>query len=121
MGEKKLLRLVAEYGDWWCADLAPVDVFAHKASVLARHCDDVGRDRRDIVHGQVTWVSVEEDSAHATRWGHLHIVAGNPDEVTRELEAYRDAGAGHFMIRFMDYPRTDNLERFITKVLPRLR
>ncbi|HEX8228850.1 MAG TPA: LLM class flavin-dependent oxidoreductase [Chloroflexia bacterium] len=121
MGEKKLLKLVAEYGDWWCADVAPVDVFAHKVSVLARHCADVGRDPQDIVHGQVTWVSVEEDSSQATRWDHLHIVAGNPDEVTRELESFRDAGADHFMVRFMDYPRTDNLERFINKVLPRLR
>ncbi|HEY0072254.1 MAG TPA: LLM class flavin-dependent oxidoreductase [Chloroflexia bacterium] len=121
MGEKKLLRLVAEYADWWCADIAPVEVFAHKVSVLARHCADVGRDPKEIVHAQSTWISMEEGSSGATRWGLPHLVAGHPDLVTRELEAVRDAGASHFMVRFMDYPRTDGLERFIDKVLPRLR
>ena len=119
-GEKKTLRLVAQYADWWCADIEPVEVFRHKARVLAEHCAAVGRDPAEIVHSQVTWVSVEEDSARATRWDHLYIVAGNPDEVTRELEAYRDAGVQHFQLRFMDYPSTAGLERFVTKVLPRL-
>lgn len=120
MGEKKILKYVAEYADWWCADIAPADVFAHKSRVLSEHCARIGRDPKEIVHGQVTWVSVEDDSARATRWDHLHIVAGNPDEVTRELESYREAGADHFMIRFMDYPQTAGLERFVNKVMPRL-
>ena len=119
-GEKRTLRLVAQYADWWCADVEPVAVFAHKARVLADHCAVVGRDPADIVHAQVTWISVEEDSARAERWDHLHIVAGDPDEVTRELEAFGTAGAEHFQIRFMDYPSTAGLERFVTKVMPRL-
>ncbi len=119
-GEKRTLRLVAEYADWWCADIAPVETFAHKAAVLAAHCAASGRDPATIVHSQATWVSVEDDSARAVRWPDLHIVAGNPDEVTRELEAYRDAGVQHFQLRFMDFPHADNLERFISKVLPRL-
>ncbi|MFI5775924.1 LLM class F420-dependent oxidoreductase [Nocardia sp. NPDC051570] len=43
-GEKKTLRLVAQYGDA-CNLLAssPEDV-GHKLDVLRRHCDDVGRD-----------------------------------------------------------------------------
>ncbi len=119
-GEKKTLRLVAEYADWWCADIEPAEVFKHKVGVLAEHCAAAGRDPDDIVNAQVTWISIEEASAKATRWDHLHIVAGNPDEVTRELEAFRDAGADHFQIRFMDYPSTAGLERFISKVMPRL-
>lgn len=119
-GEKRTLRLVAREADWWCADLAPVEVVRHKASVLAAHCAAVGRDPAEIVHSLVTWISVEEDSARAVRWDHLHIVAGNPDEVTRELAAYRAAGIRHFQVRFMDYPSTAGFERFVTKVLPRL-
>lgn len=119
-GEKKTLRLVAQYADWWCADVEPVEVFARKAQVLANHCAVVGRDPADIVHAQVIWISVEEDSASATRWDQIHIVAGNPDEVTRELEAFRDGGVQHFQIRFMDYPSLAGMERFVTKVLPRL-
>jgi alkanesulfonate monooxygenase SsuD/methylene tetrahydromethanopterin reductase-like flavin-dependent oxidoreductase (luciferase family) len=119
-GEKKTLRLVAQEADWWCGDVEPVEVFRHKVRVLARHCESVGRDPAGIVNSQATWVSIEEDSAHAARWDSLHIVAGNPDEVTRELEAFRDAGVQHFQIRFMDYPSTAGMERFIDKVMPRL-
>lgn len=120
MGEKKLLRLVAEHADWWCADIASVDVVRHKVQVLQEHCHAVERDRSEITHAQVVWISLEEDSAQAERWDHAHIVAGNPDEVTRELEAFREAGVDHFQMRFLDYPRTDGLERFLSKVMPRL-
>ncbi|MCV7366040.1 LLM class F420-dependent oxidoreductase [Mycolicibacterium duvalii] len=47
-GERKTLRLVAQYGD--ACNLfgsSPGDV-AHKLDVLRRHCDDVGRDFDDI-------------------------------------------------------------------------
>lgn len=119
-GEKKTLRLVAEHADWWCADVWPPDMFAHKVKALAGHCEAAGRDLAEITLGQVVWVSVEEKSEQATRWDNLHIVAGDVDEVTREFEEFRDAGAEHFMCRFMDYPNPAGLERFITKVLPRL-
>jgi alkanesulfonate monooxygenase SsuD/methylene tetrahydromethanopterin reductase-like flavin-dependent oxidoreductase (luciferase family) len=121
MGEKRLLRLAAEHADWWCADIAPVDVFTHKNRVLDEHCASVGRDPSEITRSVATWVSVEDDAADAVRWPDLHIVAGNPKEVTRELEGYIRAGVQHFMLRFMDYPSTAGIERFIAKVLPRLR
>ncbi len=120
-GEKVTLRLVAQYADWWCADIAPPAVFAHKARVLADHCAAVGRDPADIVHAQAAWISVEEDSARAVRWPGLHLVAGDPDEVGRELLAFRDAGVRHFQVRFLDYPSTAGFERFVRQVLPRLR
>jgi F420-dependent oxidoreductase-like protein len=45
-GEKKTLRLVAQYADVWNISLAagPLDDVRHKVDVLKRHCDDVGRD-----------------------------------------------------------------------------
>jgi F420-dependent oxidoreductase-like protein len=49
-GEKKTLRLVAQYADVWNIGLAagPPDETRHKLDVLNRHCDDVGRDPVDI-------------------------------------------------------------------------
>lgn len=120
-GEKKTLRLVAQYADWWCADLAPVAVFAQKLAVLHAHCAAVGRDPAAIVKAQVVWISVEDDPAHAAHWDGLHLVSGTPDMVTRELEAFRAAGVQHFQVRFVDYPRLAGLERFIARVLPRFR
>jgi alkanesulfonate monooxygenase len=48
-GEKKTLRLVAEYGDA-CNLFAYMgnDELVRKLDVLKRHCDDVGRDYEEI-------------------------------------------------------------------------
>jgi F420-dependent oxidoreductase-like protein len=45
-GEKKTLRLVAQYAD--ACNLFPVPDLQHKLDVLKRHCDDVGRDYDEI-------------------------------------------------------------------------
>ena len=47
-GEKKTLRLVAQYADVWNSTDYEPDVVAHKLDVLQRHCDDVGRDFDEI-------------------------------------------------------------------------
>ena len=45
-GEKKTLRLVAQYAD--ACNLFPVPDVARKLDVLRKHCDDVGRDYDEI-------------------------------------------------------------------------
>ncbi|HEY0001102.1 MAG TPA: LLM class F420-dependent oxidoreductase, partial [Actinoplanes sp.] len=45
-GEKKTLRLVAQYAD--ACNLFPGPQLQHKLDVLKRHCDDVGRNYDDI-------------------------------------------------------------------------
>ena len=47
-GEKKTLRIVAQYADVWNSTDYELDVVAHKLDVLQRHCDTVGRDIADI-------------------------------------------------------------------------
>lgn len=47
-GEKKTLRLVAQYADVWNTTDSDVDVLQHKIEVLIRHCDAVGRDPAEI-------------------------------------------------------------------------
>src|SRR5437868_4053549 len=46
-GERKTLRLVAQYADA-CNIFGGADVVAHKIDVLRRHCDAVGRDPNEI-------------------------------------------------------------------------
>jgi F420-dependent oxidoreductase-like protein len=46
-GERKTLRLVAQYADA-CNIFGGPDEIAHKLDVLRRHCDAVGRDPNDI-------------------------------------------------------------------------
>jgi F420-dependent oxidoreductase-like protein len=47
-GEKKTLRLVAQYADVWNSTDSEIDVLTHKIDVLTRHCDTVGRDVAEI-------------------------------------------------------------------------
>jgi F420-dependent oxidoreductase-like protein len=47
-GEKKTLRLVAQYADVWNSMGSEVDELKHKIDVLNRHCDNVGRDPAEI-------------------------------------------------------------------------
>jgi F420-dependent oxidoreductase-like protein len=47
-GEKKTLRLVAQYADIWNSTVTEVDAIKHKIEVLHRHCDEVGRDPGEI-------------------------------------------------------------------------
>ncbi len=53
-GEKRTLRLVAQYADEWnSVDLTP-EAFRHKCEVLAAHCADVGRDPAAIRKSMTT-------------------------------------------------------------------
>ncbi|WP_433754998.1 LLM class F420-dependent oxidoreductase [Nocardia sp. CA-135398] len=47
-GERKTLRLVAQYGDACNLFGSAPEAVGHKIDVLRRHCDDVGRDFDDI-------------------------------------------------------------------------
>ncbi|HWF68291.1 MAG TPA: LLM class F420-dependent oxidoreductase [Mycobacterium sp.] len=47
-GERKTLRLVAQYADSWNGAFQTVEEAAHKIDVLYRHCDAVGRDPGEI-------------------------------------------------------------------------
>ena len=47
-GERKTLRLVAEYADAWNGSFQTVEEAAHKIDVLHRHCEAAGRDPAEI-------------------------------------------------------------------------
>lgn len=47
-GEKKTLRLVAEYADVWNSVTEDAQLLKHKMEVLQRHCDTAGRDPAEI-------------------------------------------------------------------------
>ena len=76
-GERKTLRLVAQYADACNLFGGAPDVVAHKLDVLRRHCDDAGRDYDD---------DREDHARHgATR-------SADPDGFLREMAAYADLG-----------------------------
>jgi F420-dependent oxidoreductase-like protein len=92
-GEKKTLRLVAQYADIWNSTVLEVDGLKHKIDVLNRHCDTVGRDPGEIrkTVGLLVVDPFEDIDSYlktAERYAELGIeminagpVPGNPDPV----------------------------------------
>ena len=119
-GEKKTLRVVAKYADLWNHNFCDAEEFAHKQAVLAGHCRDIGRDPSEIVHTYYGFVQFLDDPSKKEQRP-FHVIAGTPDDVTRELEEFVRLGVRHFQFRILDFPRHDGLQTFIDKVIPRLR
>jgi F420-dependent oxidoreductase-like protein len=88
-GEKKTLRLVAQYADVWNTTTGNPETAAHKIDVLNRHCDDVGRDPAEIrkTAGLFTdpftnadfWKTAEQFAALGFDLVNLGPLPGNPD------------------------------------------
>jgi F420-dependent oxidoreductase-like protein len=62
-GEKKTLRLVAQYAD--ACNLFPVPDLEHKLDVLRRHCEDVGRDYDEIEKTVMVNFAIGDDGERA--------------------------------------------------------
>ena len=123
-GEKKTLRTVARYADMWNA-MGSVETMRHKIDVLARHCDDVGRDiaeieftlgikatirdsvedaervwRAAMAHNRTPMSEVEDDE---TFWN------GTPEMLAERLAPYVDLG---FRTVITEQPAPYDVETF---------
>ncbi len=105
-GEKKTLRLVAQYADVWNSTDSEIDVLTHKIDVLTRHCDTVGRDVAEIRKT----VGFFEDPFE------------NLDGYLRKLERFSELGVD--MINTGPVPGTPDpaafVKRFGDEVMPKL-
>jgi F420-dependent oxidoreductase-like protein len=52
-GEKRTLKIVAQYADEWCSECLSVEDYARKVEVLERHCESVSRDPASIRRSMV--------------------------------------------------------------------
>ncbi|HYM49131.1 MAG TPA: LLM class F420-dependent oxidoreductase [Candidatus Limnocylindrales bacterium] len=104
-GEKRTLKLVAQYADI-CNIFGDPATVRHKMEVLAQHCQAVGRDPKSIIKTRLGALLIRKTKAEADavlnqlirRPGvdeqrvRDYFIAGGPDEVTRQVQAYLDAG-----------------------------
>ncbi len=108
-GEKKTLRMVAQYADESNLAGATIEEVPRKLDALAAHCDRLGRDRSEITVTKLEMVLVaptmEEAEADlravaaAKGWGDevvemakAILVFGDPDTVGEHLRAVMDTG-----------------------------
>ncbi len=128
-GEQLTLRVVAQHADY--ANFAGTpETFAHKSSVLAGHCEKVGRDFDEIgrtVHlismvgaddAAIERAAAQFDTPVDKFLGGSMTVAGSADEVTDRLGEYAEAGCDYFIMYFPDAVWGDSIEAFASDVIP---
>jgi alkanesulfonate monooxygenase SsuD/methylene tetrahydromethanopterin reductase-like flavin-dependent oxidoreductase (luciferase family) len=131
-GEQLTLRVVARYADRSNFGGSPEE-WARKCEILKGHCAAVGRDYDEI---RKTWspeVFVRETEAEVLGAGSLSVwggeaerwragnLVGTPEQVAEKIQVYADLGCSGVVPWCSDYPGTESLELFATKVIPQLR
>ncbi|MEY2849702.1 MAG: hypothetical protein RI885_2369 [Actinomycetota bacterium] len=104
-GEKKTLRLVAQYADATNLFGGDVEVITHKLDVLRRHCDDLGRDF---------------DSIEKTTIGYRGDPLGDTDGFLAEMQTYAAAGISKVWVSLPSTDPAPFVTQFSEKVLPRM-
>ena len=97
-GEKRTLRIAAQYADGWNVPFVSPEEFASKRDVLHRHCADVGRDPAEIRCAVNLGLAWTEESLRA-QFGALTdrvrpgVLGGSVDQVVERIGEYVEAGA----------------------------
>lgn len=124
-GERRTLPVVARRADWWNCDYYSPTEYARKLAILRDQCRAIGRDPDEIVPTCYMGISLSRDPARLIRrrtMGHrgdVHVVSGDPDEVTEQIAQFAGVGVRHMQLNFLDFPRTEGVELFLAAVLPR--
>ena len=104
-GERKTLRLVAQYADA-CNILVPdPGESRHKLEVLARHCEAIGRDGAEIE----TTSLLEAD---------LRPGRQTPADVIATFRAQADEGIEHVIVNLPDAHLNERIETFGREIIP---
>ena len=128
LGEKFLLRVVAEHADWWNYIYQDRATYAHKQNVLKEHCRTVGRNYDEIVQVVASHILVGETEADVKRMQEQPHVrptnsngfAGTPEQVTETLLTAVAQGAQRINVAFADTPSLESTQLFVERVLPAL-
>lgn len=110
-GERKTLRLVAQYADACNVFGGPVAI-AHKYAVLREHCQAVGRPYEEIERTNLQSVRISADGADGTE---------TPAQVVERFGDLADAGAQHVIFSLRGVDDLSKLELIGRDVIPQAR
>jgi F420-dependent oxidoreductase-like protein len=123
-GEKRTLRVAAQYADEWNAWTDP-PTLAHKVGVLRQHCDAVGRDPSEIQVSTQAMLLMSDDEEWLKDKRAMSSLAGTPKEIVDVVGAYQDAGCDELIIPdwTMGSPqrRKDTCDQFLAEVASNFR
>jgi F420-dependent oxidoreductase-like protein len=130
-GEKRTLRIVAQYADAANVSGTPEEV-RHKFDVLEQHCADVGRPygsirrtiqvplfmtddasfRQRVLQGMSAATGRDEDEVARS------LLLGSVDEIKEKIAEYVEAGVQEFMLAQWPRFHRESLQRFSADVIP---
>jgi F420-dependent oxidoreductase-like protein len=126
-GEKRTLRIVAEHADGWNTFFGDLGEYQHKLDVLARHCDDVGRDpatiRKQVVVRAILGETEAEarDRARALGADTEGMIVGTHEQCAEQLEGHRGLGVADFLLLARPPADVPTIELWAGAVAPALR
>jgi F420-dependent oxidoreductase-like protein len=137
-GEKRTLKIVAEFADEWNVTRVDIPGFVQKRAVLAEHCRAFGRDGDGIARSLMIPCAIGRDSAEVAKriaamratfpalpadeaaWHAASFLAGSPERITADLAAWKQAGLQRVLLQSLDQEDIPGLELFAREVMPRL-
>jgi F420-dependent oxidoreductase-like protein len=129
-GERETLKLVAKYADA-CNLFGSPQTVKKKLDVLRDHCKTVGRDYNSILKTKLGVVLMDKDRGAldkrvADRFKGVpedmrreFAVIGTPEEVRRQIEAFRDSGIDYFITGFEWGREVQSAQLFANEVMKR--
>ena len=126
-GEKRTLRITAQYATEWNVWGTP-EVLQHKNGVLDAHCRDLARDPAEIQRSACTLLlySDDEERVANARASGRPVLGGSRDELLRTVQEYIDVGVDELIIPDFTlganaFERTEQMDRFINEIAAEFR
>jgi len=137
-GEKRTLRIVAEFADEWNVTRVDLAGFKHRRQVLAEHCAAFKRDPESITRSLMVPMAIGQDPAEVARriaaarasfpslpedseaWRTASFLAGSPEHIAEALRTWEEAGLQRVLLQMLDMDDIAALELFARTVLPDL-
>ena len=137
-GEKRTLKIVAEFADEWNVTRVDIAGFTQRRQVLAEHCRAFGRDPESIARSLMIPCAIGRDASEVAKrigtireifpalpadeaaWHAASFLAGSPERIVADLKAWQQAGLQRVMLQTLDQEDIPGLELFAREVMPRL-
>lgn len=122
-GEKKTLRMVAQYAEEWNVWSTP-EIMVEKGAILDGHCERLDRDPKTIERSSVALVFLTETEEQADKLRANPIgrptVIGTAPQMQEQMAAYVEAGVDEFIVPDFTLgegaKKDETLDRFLAEV-----
>lgn len=122
-GERRTLRLVAQYADY-CNILGDPTTVARKVEVLRAHCAVVGRPYEAIIRSNFVSILIAPNETELARKRRRytpwlgHPIIGTPEQVIAALQAFVDVGVQYVVFNLPDAHMLEPIHLLAETVVP---